>query len=335
MNEASSKFVDKLAMEKLISEKLAKVRHSPDDSFFKKDEISLNCIDDLQLEKSQIKLVDIVNGISHFQIPSFYKQPHYLENNLINIYYYPSDNPQCNILLLHGLFDDNMANYLFLIKQLNELNFNIYFMVLPYHFERRPEGSFFGGEYFFSADLFRTRNAFKQTVLDIEASMQFIGYHNSMPKRILGFSMGGCAAFRYYLLKKSLIKTFLLNPVTEFKKLAWDNNLLLTVGRDLDESLMSRDEVLKILAEIDPCENIGPDFKVDNLTMVYSIYDQVIEKVKYDAFINKIGIKNAIEYSSGHLNVLRVPRLSRDIFKFLNNDESIHNSDKNKDVSNV
>lgn len=319
MNEASSKFVDRLAMEKLINEKLAKVKHSPDDSFFINEDVPFNSMDELILESSQIKKIDTANGVNQFQIPSFYKQQHYLENNNIPIYYYPSDSPECNILMIHGLFDDNIANYLFLIKQLNQLNFNIYFMVLPYHFDRKPNESIFGGEYFFSADLFRTRNAFKQTVLDIEASMQFIEYHNSLPRRLLGFSMGGCAAFQYYLLKRSEIKTFLLNPVTELKLLAWDTHLLHTVGQDLDESKLKKNEILKILAEMDPCENMSKDFKVDNLAMVYSIFDQVIERGKYDSFIAKTGIKNAIEYSAGHLNVLRVPRLSRDIYKFINN----------------
>lgn len=317
MNEESSKFVDRLAMEKLINEKLAKVTHSPDKSYFINEDISFEGINEMALAESEIALVEIENGVSLFYIPSFYKQKIYIENNLIPIYCYPSTDPKANILLVHGLFDENMANFLFLIKQLCSLNFNVFFMALPYHFSRKPKESFFGGEYFFSADLYRTRNAFKQAVLDVEAAMQLISFQNSMPVKLFGFSMGGCVVFQYYLLKKYKIKTFLLNPVTEFKRLAWDNHLLLSVGRDLEKSSLCKDEILKIFSELDPGEKIGSDFSSDNLAMAYSVYDQIIEKRKYAAFIEKTAIKNVAEYSAGHLNVLRVPRLAGDVHKFL------------------
>ncbi|MCX7747117.1 MAG: alpha/beta hydrolase [Clostridia bacterium] len=317
MNEASSIFVDRLGMEKLINEKLMKVKHSPKHSFFINEEVSLDHIQLFTMEKSHIRAVETVNGATLFEIESFYKQQYYMENNIINLYYHPAANPECNVLMLHGLFDDNMANYTFLINQLNDLNFNVFFMVLPYHFKRKPNSSLFGGEFFFSADLFRTRNAFKQAVLDVEASMQFIGMHNRLPRRLFGFSMGGCVAFAYYLLKKNKVKTFLLNPVTELRGLAWDTLLLKTVGRDIDECGICRDEAKKVFIEIDPCKNIRNDDIGDNLTMAYSMYDQIIEKNKYEHFLSKTGIKNVIQYSAGHLNVLRVPRLSRDIVKFI------------------
>lgn len=320
MNESSSKFVDKLSMDKLINEKLMKVRHSPDNSHFINEDVSFDGIKELILEKADIKTVETVNGVTHFQIPSFNQQQYYLENNNVDIYYHPCVNPECNILLLHGLFDDNMANFLFLIKQLNDLKFNVFLMVLPYHFDRKPAESLFGGEYFFSADLYRTRNAFKQAVLDIEAAFQFIGFQNNLPKRLLGFSMGGCIAFRYYLLKQHRIKTFLINPVTDLKRLPWDNQLVLTVGRDLDESGLHIDTINKILYEMDPCENIHCHNGFDNLLMARSLFDQIIENSKYDIFIETTGIKNVIEYMAGHLNVLRVPRLSRDIYTFLRNE---------------
>jgi pimeloyl-ACP methyl ester carboxylesterase len=321
MDERSSMFVDKLAMDRLINDKLIKVRHSPDKSCFFNDDISFEGIDEYKLLKSDIDLINNENGVSCFQIPSFYQRQIYKENNHISIYAHVVPDAQSNILFVHGLFDDNMGNYTFIIKQLNELNFNVFFLVLPYHFNRRPAESCFGGEYFFSADVYRTRNAFKQAVLDIEAAVQFIGFHNSMPVNLLGFSMGGCISFKYYLLKKNRIKTFLINPVTDLKNLVWDTHLLVTVGRDLRDSNLNQAEISEIFLEIDPCEKIGQDHKFDNLAMVYSTYDQVIENNKYNYFINRMGIKkNTIEYPAGHLNVFRVPRLAMDMHRFLNDD---------------
>ena len=120
------------------------------------------------------------------------------------------------MFVLHGLFDDNIMNYSYLFRLLNSLNLNVYFMTMPYHFDRKPKESLFSGEYFVSGDIFRTQNDFKQAVLDIDASLQFIKRENLLPTLLTGFSMGGCVALRHYILNKQEIPTFLINPVTDF-----------------------------------------------------------------------------------------------------------------------
>ena len=86
MNDASSRFVDRLATEKLINEKLSKVRHSSDNSLFVSETVSFDDMDKFVLEKSQIEVVDNSNGVSHYIIPSFCRKHFYLENNYIHIW---------------------------------------------------------------------------------------------------------------------------------------------------------------------------------------------------------------------------------------------------------
>jgi len=69
-------------------------------------------------------------------------------------------------------------------------------MELPFHFNRKPAESFFSGEYFISADLLRARNAFIQSIYDIEASRNLIGNINTLPCLLVGFSMGGVHIFQ-------------------------------------------------------------------------------------------------------------------------------------------
>jgi len=256
-------------------------------------------------------------GITAFSMPSYLSSRRYIENDRIYLYYYPAANPKYNMLLLHGLFDDNMANYVYFIKQLNNLNVNVFFMLLPYHFERKPHHSSFSGEYFFSADIYRTCNAIAKTMYDIEASYMFIESLNSLETILTGFSMGGCMAFKYFILKGQAVKTFLFNPVTELSTLVLDNPLLTTIGRDIINSGFDMNEYTKMLQKLDPCHNI--DYQTDNnmIAVVYSVYDQIISEIKYKRFIEKTGITNVNVYSAGHLNVLRVPRLAADIVDFL------------------
>jgi len=331
MNEASSKFVDTLALEKLLNEKLSKVRHSIRNSVFVSQDISLEDIDMLSLDLSQVRCINNENGLRCFTLPSFFKSMHYKENNMIYLHYHPANTSERNILLIHGLFDDNINNYNFLIKLLNESNINVFFMELPYHFSRKPEISTFSGEYFLSADVYRSRNAFKQAIYDIEASMQFINSCNTLPTSITGFSMGGCIAFRYHLLKKQAVKTFLINPVTDLTNLVWDNPLLVYVKQDILDSGFEMSKYERIYKELDPCYNLHLGFNEDKVAMVYSIYDQIINENKYKTYIRKIGFENVQPYSSGHLNILRVPKLSRDINDFINRTK-IENNRKSPDT---
>lgn len=315
MNEASSKYVDNLAISKLLNEKLKKVNHSPKGSVFVPAERLFKNQNNI-LSFSKIKYHTENAAFRRIEIPSFESSMFYSENNTVYIYNYPAQNAVGNILFAHGLFDDNMMNYNFLFKLLNNYNLNVYFMTMPYHFDRKPKESLFSGEYFLSGDIFRTQNAFKQAVLDIDASMQFIKKENSLPILLVGFSMGGCVSLRHYILKNQEQPTFLINPVTDFCEVLWDSPLFVTIGKDLIESGYDMNECKKFFAEMDPSNFIDDSFRSDKIAMVYSCYDQVISEIKYRKFINRAGIKNIYAYHSGHLNILRVPKLAKDIKEF-------------------
>lgn len=319
MNEASSKFVDNLALEKLIT-KISQVRHSPDLSVFVREEKPFHALEKYHLDIS-IVTTRKNDQAKWFEIPSLEADSPYPENNTVYLYHYPASNPAGNVLLLHGLFDDNMFNYAYLIKLLNEVNFNVFFMILPYHLWRKPAVSSFSGEYFLSADIYRFQHAFQQAVYDIEASLQWIQHYNAFPTILAGFSMGGAVSFRYSILKKQAIGTFLINPVTDLSGILWDNPLLITVGRELQNSGFDMKISAAIFKELDPCENLSPDFNSRNIAMVYSLYDQIIAEGKNKMFIQQTGIQNLHIYHAGHLNILRVPKLAMDIRDFF---EKLH-----------
>lgn len=316
MNESSSKFVDNLAMDKLLNEKLKKVNHSPKHSMFVPAEGLFRESNNI-LNFAKVNYIRDNSTRRRIEIPSFESSAYYSENNTLYLYNYPAQKADRNILFVHGLFDDSMLNYEYLFKLLNDLNFNVYLMTMPYHFNRKPKTSLFSGEYFLSADVFRTQNAFKQAVLDIDASLQLIRKENLLPNVLVGFSMGGCVVLRHYILNKQKMPTFLINPVTDFCEVLWDSPLFVTIGRDLINSGYDMKKCEKFFLEMDPSNFIDESFKSDKIAMVYSSYDQVIEEKKYRKFIGRTGIKYAYAYHSGHLNVLRVPKLAKEIGDFV------------------
>ncbi|MEJ6951885.1 alpha/beta hydrolase [Natronospora cellulosivora (SeqCode)] len=316
MNEASSKFVDNIAVEKLLNEKLNKVSHSLEESHFTGEYISFEDLSNQSIKISNISYTR--DEAYHFyKIPSFETNPYYLENNNIYLYRHLSNKPICNILFLHGLYDDNLSNYDYLFRLLNNLGFNVYLMVLPYHFKRKPVDSIFSGEFFLSADIYRTKNAYKQAIYDIEASLQVIDYINSLPTILIGFSMGGSITLRYYSLRNQLLSAlFLINPVTNLLKVVWDNSLLVPISNDIKKSGFDATITQVVLQELDPCLNLPSDFKNEAIALAYSRYDQIIEEKKYQLFIERAGLENVFSYYAGHLNILRVPKLSKNIFDF-------------------
>jgi predicted alpha/beta hydrolase family esterase len=315
MNEASSKFVDNLALEKLLNEKITKVSHSPENSQFAFEENLFEHLGDGLLDMGAVQKKENGNQ-GWFEIPSFVASSGTPENNTIYLYTYPAADADGNILLLHGLFDDNMFNYAYLIRLFNELRLNVFLMIHPYHFQRKPAASLFSGEYFFSADIYRTQHAIKQAIFDVDACLQLIRNLNPLPAMLAGFSMGGTISFRYYQLKKPMVKAFLINPVTDLSRVIWDNPLFVTVDQDLQKSGFRPEDCIPVFKELDPCENLKPGVPLHNLAVVFSIYDQIIEMRKNQLFIERSGLQNAHAYHAGHLNILRVPKLAMDIRHF-------------------
>lgn len=315
MNESSSKFVDQFALDKLLKEKLSKVNHSPKDSLFSDVQTSF---DDFEKAKFDPETLTVNrDDLSHqlIKMPSPSKGP-YPENNSIYLHFYPSEKAQGNILLVHGLFDDNLINYHFLIQLLKETGFNVLILILPYHYERKPGASLFSGEFFWSADLRRSQQAFKQAILDLKISVDLAAYLTPLPTMIAGFSMGGCIALRYFSLGSPVAGLFLINPVTRLSRLIWESPLLRTVQKDLETAGFDPDRAQPYFQILDPLKNINLHLPTDRIAIGYSVYDQVIQDWSYQQFIAGFKIENIFTYHAGHLNVLRVPKLPTDITRF-------------------
>lgn len=316
MNEASSKFVDNIAMEKIKKEKLLKVSHSPINSHFIYDELSLLNISSKKIDISALKYSKGVNGFDLIEIPSFYKTLPYKENNTIYLYNSYCDDNIGNILFIHGLYDEHLLNYTFLLRMLSELKLNVFIMTLPYHHKRKPKNSLFSGEYFLSADVYRTKKAFIQSIYDVEASIQFIKHVDTKPLLLVGFSMGGYVSLKYHTIKNEMNNVFLINPVFNLSRLIWDNPMLASVRGDLKKHGWNEKATETVFEEVEIFNETFPKIDFKSVALSYSIYDQLIEEKNYKMFIEKTNIKNINIYHAGHLNILRVPKLSRDIYDF-------------------
>ncbi len=314
MNEQSSRYVDTIAINKIIESKLSKVRHNPQKSLF--DLIEANPFEDI--DSINIEYLDVRyfsdDNIEKLRFKSPIKTS-YKENDCVSVIIYDTPNAIGNIVFVHGLFEDNLSIYQFLITMLNNLGLNVYLMMLPYHHDRVPEKSVFSGEYFWSADVARSQWAINQAVYDLYATYKIVKDKSSLPICITGFSMGGCISLLLASVCNDIDNLFIINSVSVLSKLTWESKLLVNIKNELCEYGYELEDIKRAMAHFEPLTRNNNYLFEKRIVLAYGLYDQIVLQEDYEYLINNVKFHHVYEYSAGHLNILRVPKLANDILR--------------------
>jgi pimeloyl-ACP methyl ester carboxylesterase len=320
MNEASSKYVDQIAVEKLLNEKLRVVRHAPSQLAVEADPFA-----DLASMPPCPGRVDATNirsrrGLEQeWEFDSPLATP-YPENNRVRCRVRKAAHPRASLVLAHGLYEDNLEIYDFFLSMLGEQGCDVYLLILPYHYHRKPVESAFSGEYFWSADLGRSAQAFMQAVYDLRQLIGYVASVAPLPLRVAGFSMGAGVALAL-AARLRLEGVFALNPVCNMSELVWESALFSTVRRDLEAAGLGLADAQAAYAPFEPLSVRAPETRVARIAVGRSMWDQINDPANYDGLIMAWGIERVYDYRAGHLNVLRVPRLASDLCAALGLDE--------------
>lgn len=104
--------------------------------------------------------------------------------------------PRPTMVFVHGWMQpDSIAEELTLLPYLaRRLDMNVARMTLPYHGPRRPRGSLVDGGLFWTADLPRTAEAIRQSVLDVRTLLAWFRAQGAGPVGLAGMSLGGMVA---------------------------------------------------------------------------------------------------------------------------------------------
>jgi alpha-beta hydrolase superfamily lysophospholipase len=281
MDEASSRFVDRIAVEKLVTEKLARVTHRP-----------------------ELPLAPPV-------APATAAPP-----EAMRLVAYPALRPRGTILFVHGLFEEQRDIYRFLFSGLQRRGYTVELYCLPYHYERKPDESLFSGEFFFSANLARTRDAFLQAVDEVGACLAHLRGTRSHPVFLAGFSMGAAITLRLAASLDSFEGACVINPPADFPALIWRSPLCATIRADLEKAGAGRIDVAAAFFGVDPLHARADAVDIRRVLMVQALYDLVTDQDQYEALAQAWRLRHRARYPAGHLNTLRVPRLADDIAGF-------------------
>jgi hypothetical protein len=309
MNEASSKYVDQIATEKLIQEKLSRVHHAPNGAY-PSELVSLNDFNCLpKLPETVVERQDGKNLLLSFSSAVVTSDT---DNNLVQCIAYLSEESRGALVFLHGLFEDNLQIYNFFISLLKEQGLDVYLMMLPYHYNRMPAGSVFSGEFFFSGNLLRSALAYKQAVYDLYQLQQWVSQRSGRPAWIVGFSMGGGITLTLAALT-GLPGVFAVNPVCNISRLVWTSALFAPIRQDLEGSGIGLGRIEMHYAAFEPLNADPIRTDLAHIVLGRSLYDQINDPANYDLLVENWKLQNVIPYKAGHLNVLRAPRLAMDV----------------------
>lgn len=316
MNEASSKYVDQLSVEKLLNEKLRGVSHAPVGWGSATDPFA--DFQTLPPCPSQVVATNVRTrrGIDvEWEFDSAVRSP-YDENNRVRCRVRKAPRSRASVVLVHGLFEDNLEIYDFLLSALGERGCDVYSLILPYHYHRKPVESVFSGEYFWSADLVRSAAAFKQAVYDLRQLTGYVASTSPLPLGVAGFSMGAGVALAL-AARLPLDGVFALNPVCNMSDLVWDSALFSTVRRDLEAAGLGLADAQTAYAPFEPLAARSPATPSARIAIGRSKWDQINDPRNYERLIRAWNIERVYDYHAGHLNVLRVPRLAGDLLSAL------------------
>lgn len=309
MDKASSIYVDQIASEKLINEKLKRVHHT---SLMAANDFdtSFEDIDNLSLTPQKIAEEPRDRYIA-LSFESAIQTP-YPENNLVQGRLFQAEKSLGDIIFIHGLYEESLQIYHFFISLLKKRGINVYLLMLPYHYERKPALSMFSGEFFWSADLERNALAFKQSVYDLIQFYHYVKQKVCRPVWICGFSMGGGIGLTL-LSMQAVDGLFCINPVCNIADLVWNSLLFSSIKDDLVQSGFTLADIEKRYRIYEPLNIEQIKIPLANVVIAKGMYDQINDPRNYDLLIKKWQIINHLSYKAGHLNILRVPKLAMDL----------------------
>lgn len=317
MDEASSKFLDKLVLEKLLEEKLRKVHHAPESNLLGTAETLWGKFPSFQ----NAALPPIESTDTGFHFPSPLASSH-AKNNRCPVRVHRSPQAKANILLQHGLFEENRAIYDFLIRELLKLECNVFVSTLPYHYERCPAESLYSGEFFWSANFQRTQSAFLQAVIELHTLYRLLRAQNDLPTLLCGFSMGGCISLILASLCKDLQGVVAINPAASLSEIVWDSPLCATIKADYLSAGCSMPELQQAFRTFEPMSAPHIQTPRERIQLIYGLYDQVTSTTQYENLARAWNLHHVHAYKAGHMNTLRMPRLAQDIHNFLTRTQS-------------
>jgi len=182
------------------------------------------------------------------------------------------------LLYLHGYMQPEtyLEEIALLTSMALRLNVEVIQMQPPYHGRRAPRASRFSGELYWTADLVRSIEALRQTLLDARTLLRWLLEQDDRPVGITGLSLGGALTLSLTCLEQRFAFAIPLIAHMDLAALVADAPVLARMRRDLRSFGWGRkefDAFVKSLGWYD----LSPQLPVDSIFLFAASEDRFFD----------------------------------------------------------
>jgi len=182
------------------------------------------------------------------------------------------------LLYLHGYMQPEtyIEEFALLAGMAVQLNAEVIQMQFPYHGRRTPSGARFSGEFYWTADLVRSVEALRQTLLDARTLLSCLLAKDGRPVGVSGLSLGGALTLILTCLEERFAFSVPLIAHMDLAALVADAPVLGRMRRDLRSFGWGNKQFGKFVASIGWHELL-PKLPADRILLVAASNDRFFD----------------------------------------------------------
>jgi len=229
------------------------------------------------------------------------------ENNRLHLRVWPGPDGMKSpaMVMLHSLFSTSDVGYVHWASVLNRLGWTAVFYDLPYHFRRRPKGTW-SGELVFGGNLIRSAEAIRQAVTEVRMVTRMLKAAGAPEVGLWGMSLGGWVAGLTLCHEPGLACGWLVQPIPDVATAIWDSEGGWVLRRQMEQRGLSRNRAEKLLPLV--CPSHGKlQLPSKRVLVVGGSHDSVAPPSKLKALSEGWGGTHYREVGQGHIGYQAMP----------------------------
>jgi hypothetical protein len=222
------------------------------------------------------------------------------ENNTarVELFFAPDRWNAPTVLMLHAFMSATDIGYRRLARRFNQLGWNAAFVHLPYHYSRRPRG-FISGELAITADLVRTAEALRQSVIELRQLMRHFRARGCPEFGIWATSYGGWIGALLSCLESDFRFVTLMSPLVNLEHAIWSCKAAVSLRAQVRFLGISPEIVRRHAHLSSPLRNL-PLCPRDRIMLVTGSYDQIVRMEDMLALHEKWSGSELLRVRQGH-----------------------------------
>jgi hypothetical protein len=222
------------------------------------------------------------------------------------------------MFMLHGMMSVSDVGYRMWAQKLNKLGWSAAFFHLPYHYGRRPSGTW-SGEMTLSSNLIRTTEGLRQAVVELRVVCRALRDRGAPRIGLWATSYGGWVAGLLVHVETSVSTAWLLEPIVDVEQAIFVSPATITLRAQLARRGITRDFVAPYCRAVCPGLH-KPLIPTENILLMGGTFDRIAPPETIRAVHEKWKGSHYAECRQGHVGYQLMPeslRLAQEIMPHL------------------